>query len=150
MYKVLKIEEFFFNTLEESAAKINELHKITELYRYKTNLVEVANHSDDGIVVIKDGLVSFQWFRDFIDNFDGYVYIGSYKNPVIVNAYLDRIELLTNDEDRESEDFCGLKIKGKDIFTIYENAEIVMNKHNSYYIWLGNFSINVTFIKEDA
>lgn len=150
MYKVLKIEEFFFNTLEESAAKINELHKINQLYRYKTNLVEVANHSDDGIVVIKDGLVSFQWFRDFIDNFDGYVYIESSKNPVSVNVYLDRIELLTNDEDRESEDFCGVTIKGKDILTIYENAEIVMNKHNSYYIWLGNFSINVTFIKEDA
>lgn len=130
MYKVIKIEEFYFNTLEESVAKINEL------YRYKTNLVEVANRLDDGIVVIKEGLVSFQWFRDFIDNFDGYIYIGSYKNPVIVNVYLDRIELLTNDEDRES----------KDVFTIYENAEIQMLKHNSYYIWLGNFSINVKFI----
>ena len=94
-------------------------------------------------------LMDFQWFKDFVDDFKGNIYIRSYKNPVSVKVLYDRIEFLTNDEDEEV--FGGRMIqKGKTIFKIKDNSRIRPLGYNEYKIWTGAYAIDVTFIKEDA
>lgn len=140
MYKVVKTEEYRFNTLLEALKK-------KDADFWCDNNVRIVEVDDDGkeTLVMGDRFFDFQWFKDFVDDFEGNVYIRSYKNPVSVKVLHDRIEFLTNDEDEE---ICGGSMirKGKHIFRIYKDSWIKLLAYDVYSIKNYEFEIDVTFI----
>lgn len=137
MYKVVKIEEHYFDTLKEAIDK-----KDNDYYcDSNVKILEVDNCWDEGRLVMEDKHFDFQWFKDFVDDFKGNIYIRSYRNPVSVKVLDDRIEFLTNDEDEER--INGWK--GKDIFRINEDSAILNLGYDEYRIWNYEFGIDVTF-----
>lgn len=141
MYKIIKTEEYHFDTLREAIDKKN-----SDFYcDSNVRIMEFDNYGDEERLVMDGDLMDFQWFKDFMDDFEGNIYIRSYKNPVIVKVLHDRIEFLTNDEDEEV--FGGRMIqKGKTIFKIKDNSRIRPLGYNEYKIWTGAYAIDVTFI----
>ena len=89
-------------------------------------------------------LMDFQWFKDFVDDFKGNIYIRSYHNPVSVKILHDRIELLTNDEDEELNGGSMIR-KGKHIFKIDENSGIKLLNYDKYRIWTDGFTFDMSF-----
>ena len=140
MYKVLKYEEYYFDTLREALKKKDDLFSDVNV-----KILEV----DDGgreILVMDGRFFDYQWFKDFVDDFEGKIYIRNYKNPVSVKILHDRIEFLTNDEDEEL--YGGMMIrKGKHIFQIDENSGIKALNYNEYRIWNGSFDMDVSFLE---
>lgn len=95
--------------------------------------------------LVMDGdLMDFQWFKDFVDDFKGNIYIRSYHNPVSVKILHDRIELLTNDEDEELNGGSMIR-KGKHIFKIDENSGIKLLNYDKYRIWTDGFTFDMSF-----
>ena len=141
MYKIIKTEEYHFDTLREAIDKKN-----SDFYcDSNVRIVEFANYWDEGTLVMDDDLVEFRWFKNFVDNFKGKIYIRSYKNPVSVKVLHDRIEFLTNDEDDEM--YGGINgWKGKRIFRINADSGIKLLEYDKYRIWNYEYEIDVTFI----
>ena len=138
MYKVIKYEEFYFDTLKEALKK-----KDTDFgWDDNVNIMEVDD--DKETLVMEGEFFDYQWFRNFVDDFKGNIYIRSYHNPVSVKILHDRIELLTNDEDEELNGGSMIR-KGKHIFKIDENSGIKLLNYDKYRILTDGFAFDVSF-----
>lgn len=136
MYKVIKYEEFYFDTLREALKKKD----IDFGWDDNVNIMEVDD--DKETLVMEGEFFDYQWFRNFVDDFRGNIYIRSYHNPVSVKILHDRIELLTNDEDEELNGGSMIR-KGKHIFKIDENSGIKLLNYDKYRILTDGFAFDV-------